>query len=365
MYPAVAVLQAIQEDPETAQALEDILWVGGKSGMDEEILIRAGLEYQTIPAAGLHGVGLRKLPGNLLQLLRGYWKSRKILREFQPDVLFFTGGYLAVPVALAGRSIPSVLFVPDIEPGLALKTIARLADVIAATAEETRRYFPPKSRLEVTGYPVRTNLKQWKREEALEAFHLSEKDPVLLVFGGSKGARSINQALVPALPELLRFTQVIHITGRLDWPVLEDTPENLSETLPDKLVDRYRNFPYLHRRMGAALTAADLVVSRAGASILGEFTQFELPAVLVPYPHAWRYQQVNAQYLEDKGGAVIVQDQDLEVELLPRIKEILMDHDRLEEMRKEIKAAAQPGAAEKIARLLLEVSGTSQREGQR
>jgi UDP-N-acetylglucosamine--N-acetylmuramyl-(pentapeptide) pyrophosphoryl-undecaprenol N-acetylglucosamine transferase len=361
MYPAVAVLQAIREDPELFQALEDTLWIGGQSGMDEEILIRAGLTYQTIPAAGLHGVGLRKLPGNLLQLIRGYWKSRRILREFQPDVLFFTGGYLAVPVALAGRAVPSVLFVPDIEPGLALKTIARLADVIAATAEETRKYFSSGSRVQVTGYPVRTNLREWKVAEALEAFQLNSNLPVLLVFGGSTGARSINQALIPNLPELLEFTQVIHITGKLDWPELQDQPGQL----PEKLRDRYRVFPYLHQRMGAAFAAADLAVSRAGASILGEFPLFGLPAVLVPYPHAWHYQLVNAQYLESKGGAVIVQDQDLEAELLPRVQEILQDGNMLEQMSQKVKAAARPDAAGNIARLLFEVGGAPTGEGQR
>lgn len=361
MYPAVAVLQAIQEDPELFQALEDTLWIGGQSGMDEEILTRAGLTYQTIPAAGLHGVGLRKLPGNLLQLIRGYWKSRRILRDFRPDVLFFTGGYLAVPVALAGRAVPSVLFVPDIEPGLALKTIARLADVIAATAEATRKYFSSGSRVRVTGYPVRANLREWKFAEALEAFQLNSKLPVLLVFGGSTGARSINQALIPNLPELLEFTQVIHITGKLDWPELQDQPERL----PAKLRDRYRVFPYLHQRIGAAFTAADLAVSRAGASILGEFPLFGLPAVLVPYPYAWHYQLVNAQYLESQGGAVIVQDQDLEAELLPRVQEILRDGNMLEQMRQKVKAAARPDAAEKIARLLFEVGGTPTGEGQR
>jgi UDP-N-acetylglucosamine--N-acetylmuramyl-(pentapeptide) pyrophosphoryl-undecaprenol N-acetylglucosamine transferase len=329
--------------------------------MDEEILTRAGLTYQTIPAAGLHGVGLRKLPGNLLQLFRGYWKSRKILRNFQPDVLFFTGGYLAVPVALAGRAVPSVLFVPDIEPGLALKTIARLADVIAATAEETRSYFSRGSRVEVTGYPVRSNLKQWELDEALEAFQLSSSLPVLLVFGGSTGARSINQALIPNLSELLEFTQVIHITGKLDWPELQNQPEQL----PERLQDRYRVFPYLHQRMGAAFTAADLAVSRAGASILGEFPQFGLPAVLVPYPHAWHYQLVNARYLENKGGAVIVQDQDLEAELLPRVNEILRDGMKLEQMSQKVKAAGRPGAAEKIAQLLFEAGGAPTGEAQR
>lgn len=358
MYPAVAVLQAIEDDPESAQALEDLMWIGGSTGMDKIILEREGLSYRTIPAAGLHGVGLRKLPGNILQLVRGYLHSRKIIREFQPDVLFFTGGYLAVPVAAAGRRIPSVLFVPDIEPGLALKTIARLADRIAVTADESTRYFRTKTKLEVTGYPVRRELDRWNKKDALADFRLSDTRPVTLVFGGSTGARSINRALVPVLPELLEFTQIIHITGTLDWPELEDQPSKL----PGDLAKHYRIFPYLHQRMGAALTAADLVVSRAGASVLGEFPHFGLPAVLVPYPHAWQYQQINAEYLQARGAAEILQDQNLQDDLLPRIKAILQDPDRLTEMKHSMESTARPGAAQRIAQLLFDATTAVRRE---
>ncbi len=109
--------------------------------MEAELVKKAGLPYTAIPAAGVHGVGLRALPGNILRLARGVLASRRILKEFQPEVLLFTGGYLAVPMALAGRHIPSLLYVPDIEPGLALKTLSRFASTIALTAEPSRTFF--------------------------------------------------------------------------------------------------------------------------------------------------------------------------------------------------------------------------------
>ena len=327
--------------------------------MEEDLVKRAGVPYEAIPAAGVHGVGLRALPGNLAQLGRGYFRSRLILRRFRPDVLFFTGGYVAVPVALAGRAIPSLLYVPDIEPGLALKTLARFASRIAVTAEDSRRYFPSGKAVTVTGYPARLELKAWQPEEARQALGLLHGLPTLLVFGGSKGARSINRALIGALPALLAEMQVVHISGQLDWPEVEAARGRLDGAL----AERYRAYPYLHAEMGAALTAADLVVSRAGASALGEFPLFGLPAVLVPYPYAWRYQQVNAEYLARRGAAVILADADLPARLLPLVQELVRDRPRREAMRQAMLALARPQAAREIAGLLEGLAASQSGEG--
>ena len=140
MYPALAVFQALY----ARQPDVEILWVGGESGMEAELVKRAGLPFASIPAGGLHGVGLRVLPRSLARLARGLFASRKILNDFRPDVLFFTGGYVAGPMAVAGRHVPTLLYVPDIEPGLALKSLARLADRIAVSAEDSARYFHRK-----------------------------------------------------------------------------------------------------------------------------------------------------------------------------------------------------------------------------
>ncbi|MEP7135584.1 MAG: glycosyltransferase, partial [Chloroflexota bacterium] len=127
MYPALAVHSAL-----TAKVRDlDTLWVGGEGGMEESLVRRQGITFQSIPAAGIHGVGLVTLPRNLGVIGRGVFASRRILKEFKPDVLFFTGGFVAVPMALAGRSISSMLYVPDIEPGMALKSLSGFADVIA------------------------------------------------------------------------------------------------------------------------------------------------------------------------------------------------------------------------------------------
>ena len=329
-----------------------LLWVGGEGGMEKELVEREGIPFRAIPAAGLHGVGLHRLPGNIGAILRGIKAAEVILDEFKPDVLFFTGGYIAFPMAQAGREIPSLLYVPDIEPGLSLKTISRYADTITVTADASRRFFKSRANVVVTGYPVRVSLAQWDRDIARQALELDDDLPVLLVFGGSKGARSINTALLDCLPDLLEEIQVVHITGNLDWP----TVETVIETLPEELAWNYHAFPYLHEDMGAALTAADLVVARAGASTLGEFPLLGLPAVLVPYPHAWRYQKVNAEYLVKHGAAIILEDAQLQTELMKTVKILLNDEERMERMQEAMRTLSHRGAAADIASELVKLA---------
>ncbi len=148
-------------------------------------------------------MGLKTLPGNVIRLVRGFFAARRILHEFKPEVLFFTGGYVAVPMALAGMRVPTVLYVPDIEPALALKTLAHFADKIAVTAQESFRYFNRRDRLVLTGYPTRADLTKWTRSDARRTLGLIDDAPVLLVFGGSKGARSINNAVLANLAALV------------------------------------------------------------------------------------------------------------------------------------------------------------------
>lgn len=346
MYPALAVLEQLPS------ATLNLLWVGGEGGMEEELVRRAGAPFRAIAAAGVHGVGLRALPGNLLKLLRGAMQARKILRDFKPQVILFTGGYVAAPMALAAWKIPSLLYVPDIEPGLALKFLSYFANLIALTAPDSEKYFPRRSRFIVSGYPLRADLQQWTRPQAARRFELDAAAPTLLVTGGSKGARSINQAVLRCLPDLLSFTQVIHLTGALDW----EECQQAAQSLPVDLKPRYRAMPYLHE-MGAALAAADLVVSRAGASTLGEYPLFGLPAILVPYPYAWRYQKVNADFLVERRAAWILKDEALETEMLTTVKTLLLDKEKLAAMRAAMQSLARPAAAQEIASQLVKLAG--------
>ncbi len=355
MYPALAVLQALKDLNPSWETAGAVLWVGGEDGMEGEIISRQMIPYQSIPAAGLHGVGPRNLPRNLSLLIKGYLKSRSIIRDFHPDVLLFTGGYLAVPAAIAGKSVPSLVFIPDIEPGLAIRAISSLVTEIAVSVEQARLHAPRRKPVLVSGYPVRQNLLSWTREAARKELNLDPDLPTLLVFGGSKGARSINRALIAILPELLRDLQVVHITGTLDWEEVQEAANKLTSTESKN----YRIYPFLYENMGAALRSADLVVSRSGASILGEYPLFELPAILVPYPYAWRYQKTNAEYLVKQNAAEIIQDADLTDQLLSRIQALFKNPGKMDQMRTALRSIAKPNAAELIARTIFRLAGFS------
>jgi len=354
VYPALTVLQALGNEA------DPVLWVGGEKGMESELVTRLGIPYTGIPAAGVHGVGLRALPGNILRLVRGTIASRRILKDFRPDVLLFTGGYVAVPMAVAARPYKSVLYVPDIEPGLALRVLARYSDRIALTAEDSREYLDNPAITDVTGYPTRPDLSTWTRESGRKKLGLNEDLPVLLVFGGSKGARSINRALVAVLPQLLPHMQIIHITGQLDW----DEVDTARKALSSPLQANYHPYPYLHEEMGAAFASADLAVSRAGASSLGEYPLFGLPAILVPYPYAWRYQKVNADYLVNHGAAQILADQELPVSLASTVTNLLKDKARLAQMQQAMRSLTRPNAADAIAEMLRSLAHSARKGDQ-
>lgn len=317
--------------------------------MESELVPREGLRFQAIRAAGVHGVRVSRMPGNALALMRGFFDSLAIVREFKPHVLLVTGGYLAAPVALACwlNRVPVVVYLPDLEPGLAIKAVSVIAARICVTAEDARRFFPT-GKTTVTGYPVRAELMEATRQAGIEHFGLDPARKTILVTGGSRGARSLNRATFAALPEWLRDFQVIHLTGTLDWAEAEAARERL--TLEQ--LSRYHAQPFLHA-MGLALAAADVVVSRAGASTIGEYPLFGLPAVLVPYPFAWRYQKTNADYLVSRGAALRLNDEDQSKELAATVRELLNDETRLKQMRAAAQSAAQPEAARRIAQELV------------
>ena len=375
MYPALAIARAAISDlglelpasmtgstAPLSLRQSPVLWLGGRDGLEADLVSRAGLPFRAIRGAGVHGVGWR-LPLNALSLLRGVAEAIGLVRAYQPDVLLVTGGFITAPASLAAwlLRVPVLVYLPDIEPGLAVKLIARLARRIAVTVEDSRRFFAGRaSRVVVSGYPVRPELVEaaaaTAREAALAHFGLEAGRPVVLVTGGSRGARSINRAVLAALPDWLKDYQVIHLTGQLDWEEVEQA----RAALPAEQQARYHAFPFLHE-MGLALAAADLAVSRAGASALGEYPLFGLPALLVPYPYAWRYQQVNADYLAQRGAALRLNDEDLPARLAGAVRGLLGDPDRLAAMRAAAKSAARPGAASRIAAELAQLAGVADR----
>ncbi len=309
--------------------------------------------YDDVLAGPLHGVPLMQKISSALKLVIGVLQALMVLLRTRPQALFLTGGWVGFPVAAAGWLLrrPIVIYVPDIEPGLALKVLGRLARVIAATVPDTAAYFPGK-RVVVTGYPLRPALLEATREEGLHLFSLDPQRRTLLVFGGSRGARSLNTAIGAIAPALLASgVQILHITGKLDWPQVEARHATLDSTQRAF----YQIFPY-RADIGYAFAAADLVVSRAGASSLAEYPQHALPAILVPYPYAWRYQKVNADYLAGQGAGIRLEDERLADDLLPLLRDLFADPARLAAMRDAMAALKRSDGAEAIAQLVLDTA---------
>lgn len=252
-----------------------------------------------------------------------------------------------------------LIYLPDVEPGVTIRYLSRLAQRVAVSFPEVARFFPGKAL--VTGYPVRRSFltAAGQRSAARQALDLTDDVPVVLVFGGSRGARSINQALATALTELLPVCQVVHVTGTLDWPEAQQRVE----ALPTHLRHRYRIYPYLHQEMAQAMAAADLAIARAGASTLGEFPIMGLPSVLVPYPYSGQHQDANADYLVSRGAALKVADHELLARLAPVVLRLLDQPDTLAAMRQAAAALAARHAAAAIAEACRQLAGTLEPEG--
>lgn len=352
IYPALAVVTELKA---LGIGNEALLWIGTKGEMEETLVPRAGLRLETISGGPIVGVPMVTRAKNAMKLARGYTAASAHLRRFQPDVMFMTGGYVAAPVALAARrrGVPIVIYLPDVEPGSSIRIALPMAQRVACTTDGSRA-FVPADKMVVTGYPVRAEIRAARslsRENALGMFDLAPGRPTLFVFGGSRGARNINRALMAVLPELLTEAQIIHVSGTLTWPEVEAN----AATLPTGLRDYYRPYPYLHDEMGAAFRAADLVLARAGASMLGECPAFGLPAILVPLTFAWRYQKVNADYLTDHGAAVQLTDETLAEELLPTVRNLLFDREKLAQMATAAAALDKPTATADLAQVILSV----------
>jgi UDP-N-acetylglucosamine--N-acetylmuramyl-(pentapeptide) pyrophosphoryl-undecaprenol N-acetylglucosamine transferase len=328
--------------------------------MEQALVERAGLKFESISAVGLRGKNPAAALGSLWYLSQGYRQSRQILRRFQPDLLFITGGYVGVPVTLAAwqARVPVVIYLPDIKPGLAIKFLARFARQVAVTAPEAEQYFRPGLAV-VTGYPVRPELfdppfagEDQAQATARRLLNLEEDLPVLIVFGGSRGARSINRAVTANLEAYLEVCQIVHISGTLD----EAWVQARRASLPPELQARYHVSAYLHEQMITALIAADLAISRAGASVLGEFPAVGLPAILVPYPYAGAHQACNANYLTRHNAAVTIKDDvDLDQMLKQTAANLIINPEKLQAMRKACEKLARPDAASRLAQVILEV----------
>lgn len=353
LQDAVATSSPEPSDEDASQAANDldIRYAGTADGIEAKLATEAGLDFVAIQAGQVRIRNPFKLVRNGIKLVHGAWQARSLMRSWRPDILFVTGGYACAPVVWAAhrQNIPVMIYLPDLTPGLAVQRLSPYADQIAVSFPEVSQFFPDKAI--VTGYPLRPELRtrSSSKADARARFDLDPDQATVLIFGGSRGARSINIATASILPQLLQHAQVIHITGTLDWSVSQERAADLP---PEQSV-RYRPFPYLSDDMVTALNAADLVVARAGAATLGEFPAVGLPALLIPLPISGGHQQPNANYLTERGAAITIADADMPENLWPTMQRLLTHPEKLAAMSQASLSLAQPDAADRIAGALI------------
>lgn len=344
IYPALAVLRRLEE----RGAEPEVRWMGG----------HRGLEAATVPAAGypLQRLALRTLrtvdldihalldPLRLaLSVPQALWS---MLRR-RPDVIFTTGGYVAIPVLAAAAilRVPSVMWEGNRIPGRSVRAVARLASALTVSFEDACRVLG--GRCFVTGTPIRS-FAGLDRAAARAALDLPADGPVVLVFGGSQTVARFDAAVEAALPRIADRVTVIHVTGENGHPAAV----RRREALPPHQRERYRPYAFLWDEMAAALRSADLLVGRAGSSTLAEATALGLPMVVVPYPHAAAHQSANARRMAETGAARFIEDAAFDGDALVDACGLLDDEDARAAMSTASRALGRPGAADAVAAML-------------
>jgi UDP-N-acetylglucosamine--N-acetylmuramyl-(pentapeptide) pyrophosphoryl-undecaprenol N-acetylglucosamine transferase len=343
IYPALAVVRRLS----ATRADVAVEWIGGHRGLERDLVRGAGLPLTRLSLRSLRTVDLSaNTILDPLRLLASIPQAFLALRRQRPEVIYLTGGYVAIPVLVAAAvlRIPTLLWEGNRIAGRSVRATARLATLRAVTFGGTREQLPEPSF--VTGTPIR-DLGDRDRATARARLGLPLDDAVVLVFGGSQASRRLNTAVSEALGELVERCTVLHITGVEGITAAEAD----RMALPEAVRDRYRPIAFLESDMDAALASADLLVGRAGSSTIAEAVAFGLPLVVVPYPHAAAHQRANAAQVVDAGGALLVADEDFDGAALLHAAELLGDP-RLDAMRAASQALARPGAAEATVQLL-------------
>ncbi len=270
------------------------------------------------------------------------------LVRWRPDVVYTTGGYVAIPVLMAAAAlrVPSLLWEGNRLAGRSVRATARLASAIAVTFPGTAATLSPDAF--VTGTPIR-QLVPADRAAARARLNLEPDLPVLLVFGGSQAVLRFNRAVAEALPAIVDRASLVHVTGESGIAEAQAGRDRL----PAELRARYRPFPFLREDMADALVAADLLVGRAGSSTLAEASSIGLPVIVVPYPHAAGHQEANAREMVAAGAARLVPDEQLDAGALVEAAASLADPKALTAMRAASRALGRPGAARVTGDLLV------------
>lgn len=348
IYPAIAIANEIKSRYGDAE----ILFVGAKGKMEMKKVPEEGFQIVGLWISGIH----RKMSlDNLIfpfKVISSYLKAKRIIREFKPDAVVGVGGYASGPIMLAAaaKKIPAMIQEQNSYAGLTNKQLGKKVKKVCVAYENMDRYFP-KEKIVLTGNPVRKDimLVAEKRAEALRHFNLSPDKKTVFVFGGSLGARTINNSVIKDLGKLMDAeVQLLWQTGRLYFDEMKSKAKAF-----DSANLRIMEFV---KEMDLAYAAADVVISRAGALSISELCLVGKPVILVPSPNvAEDHQTKNAQALIEKNAAVLVKDNIAEQKLVPEVLELLKDNNKQALLAEHIKQMARPNAAENIVDELIKI----------
>ncbi len=322
LFPGIAVAEALLEQG------KEVLFVSGTRKVEQEILKNKPFPVARLDVEGFVGRSAKDKARSLFKMGKAFFKAKKLLKEFDPDIVLATGGYTAIPIVLAARLSGKVLGLHEqnIEPGVANKLLARWVHKVFLSIKGSEKYFP-QEKVVFSGNPVRKELLSVPERRKKK----SHKG--VLFVGGSQGARFLNRLSLKIVPELLkRFEDliVIHQTGLFEEREVKKAYESL---LSGEERKRLKVLPFI-KDMAWAYSEVDLVVGRAGATTLAELFATKTPAILIPFPYATHnHQEKNARTVSKKGGAICLPEKEAAPKkVLSLITELLSSPQRLEEM---------------------------------
>ena len=347
LYPGLALAEAIQRQAPGSR----IVFMGTPRGLEARVVPREGYELVLLPVRGL----LRKVTlENLLFPFRLLWsviRSMLFFRRFRPQLVIGTGGYVSGPALIAAQlmRIPTVIQEQNSYPGLVNRWLGKHATAVFLAFESARRYFPKSNRVFVEGNPVRGLSRDVNRDEAYRRFGLKPDVKTVLIFGGSQGARKLNEIVGRMLSDtdFVKNKQILWITG----PKWFEAWRHYHQTQHGRI----RVLDYCHN-MHEAYAVADLAVCRAGALTIAELTIWGIPAIYVPFPFATAdHQTQNARAVADAGGGLVLPESELsEAKLAKTIESVLQDDEKLHAMAEAARRLGRPEAADRIAEKCLQ-----------
>lgn len=357
IYPALAVAKALQSAYNA-----EILYLGDERGLETQLVPKAGLAFVGIRAGKLRRYLSWQTFTDLARVPAGFAQAIRHVRRFRPDVAFTSGGYVSVPAGFAARQygVPLVTHQQDVSPNLANRLLRPLATRITVSFEDSLRYFPA-SKTSLIGNPVREailNAVDMEPGTARQSFGLDPALPLVVVTGGSQGAKHLNEVVVASLSNLLPVCQVLQISGTRTFADTQSASDALLADHPDWKA-RYRLYEYLDAEMPLALAAADVVLCRSGAATLSELAALGKGSILVPLPPGFggSPQAVNAAMFQQHGAARVIHDADLTPDTLKAaLLPLLRDQQQRSALGTAARSLARPAAAADLAALVVSLA---------